>query len=76
MRKNKADTVRIESQITGNAPAVQAKDYDLTVGMFSEDCKFDSESLDNLKRSFADLNILPSPPDMTKLYTEAFLPKR
>ena len=76
MRKNKAETVKIESAITGYLPNVQANEYDLTIGMFSEDCVFDAESLANLKRSFIDLKLLPSPPDMSKLYTEALLPKR
>ena len=51
------------------------RDYDLTVGMFTKDCKFDPESLATLKRSFVDLKLLPTPPDMSALYTEAFLPK-
>ncbi|HZT52499.1 MAG TPA: ABC transporter substrate-binding protein, partial [Stellaceae bacterium] len=76
MRKNRAETVAIEAALTGFSPTVQAKEYDLTISMFDDDCRFDAESLDNLKRSFADLKLLPSPPDMAKLYTEAFLPKR
>ncbi len=76
MRKNKAETVRIESGITGFPPAVMSKEYDLTIGMFSSDCKFDQESLANLRRSFTDLKLLPAPPDMAKLYTEAYVPKR
>ncbi|HZT52648.1 MAG TPA: hypothetical protein VFA22_11965 [Stellaceae bacterium] len=44
--------------------------------MFSDDCRFDQESLANLRRSFADLDILPAPPDMAELYAEAFIPKR
>jgi transposase len=44
-------------------------------GMFTKDCKFDAESLATLKRSFVDLKLLATPPDMSALYTEAFLPK-
>jgi hypothetical protein len=44
--------------------------------MFSEDCAFDAESLDVLKQSFVELKILPTAPDMTKLYTTEFLPKK
>ncbi len=76
MRKDKAATVKIASEMTGFSAAVQSKEYDLTIGMYSEDGKFDAESLSNLKRSFADLKLLDSEPDMSKLYTEAFLPKR
>jgi hypothetical protein len=43
--------------------------------MFSKDCKFDPESLANLKRAFVEQKLVDSPPDMSKLYTEAFLPK-
>ena len=74
-RTHKAETVKIESAITGFPESVMAKDYDLTVGMFTKDCRFDAESLATLKQSFADLNLLPGPPDMAKLYTERFLPK-
>jgi hypothetical protein len=43
--------------------------------MFTKDCRFDAESLSTLKRSFVDLKLLDSPPDMSKLYTTEFLPK-
>jgi NitT/TauT family transport system substrate-binding protein len=75
MRTHKAETVKIESGITGFPESVMAKDYDLTIGMFTKACRFDTESLATLKRSFADLKVLPTTPDMSKLYTEAFIPK-
>jgi ABC-type nitrate/sulfonate/bicarbonate transport system substrate-binding protein len=75
IRTHKAETVKIESAITGFPESVMAKDYDLTVGMFTKDCKFDAESLETLKNSFVELNLLPSAPDMSKLYTEKFLPQ-
>ena len=75
MHKNKAETVKIESAVTGYSPSVMAKEYDLTNTMFSTDCKFDAQSLANLERSFVDLKLVTTPPDMSKLYTEAFLPK-
>ena len=76
MKQNKAETVKIASEMTGFSAAVQSKEYDLTIGMYSDDGKFDAESLANLERSFADLKLLDTKPDMSKLYTEAFLPKR
>jgi NitT/TauT family transport system substrate-binding protein len=75
MRAHKAETAKIESGITGFPPSVMAKDYDLTIGMFTKDCRFDPESLATLKRSFAELKLLPTTPDMSKLYTDAFVPK-
>jgi NitT/TauT family transport system substrate-binding protein len=75
MRAHKAETAKIESGITGFSPSVMAKDYDLTIGMFTKACAFDAQSLATLKRSFADLKLLPAAPDMSKLYTTEFLPK-
>jgi ABC-type nitrate/sulfonate/bicarbonate transport system substrate-binding protein len=75
MRTHKAQTVKIESKITGFPQSVMAKDYDLTIGMFTKDCKFDPESIATLKRSFVQLKLLPTTPDMSKLYTDAFIPK-
>ncbi len=72
---HKAETVRIESEVTGYPESVMAKEYDVTKGMFSKDCKFDAQSIANLRRAFVDQKLVSSPPDMSKLYTEAFLPK-
>jgi hypothetical protein len=43
--------------------------------MFSIDGRFDQKALDTLAKSYVELKVLPAEPDMTKLYTEAFLPK-
>jgi NitT/TauT family transport system substrate-binding protein len=75
MSGHKAETVKIESEITGYSEGVMAKEYDVTRGMFSQDCKFDVDSVTNLRRAFIDQKLVEAPPDMSKLYTEAFLPK-
>jgi ABC-type nitrate/sulfonate/bicarbonate transport system substrate-binding protein len=75
MRKHKSEAVKIMSSVTGFVPAVESKEYDLTISGFSKDGKFDAESLRNLSQSFTDLKLVETPPDMSKLYTEAFLPK-
>jgi NitT/TauT family transport system substrate-binding protein len=76
MRKNKAETVKIGMGMTGFSEAVQSKEYDLTIGMYSRDGKFDADTLKNLQASFTDLKLVDSAPDMSKLYTEAYLPKK
>ena len=76
MRQHRTETVRMTATLTGFSEEVQGKEYDLTMPMFTRDGRFDAESLATLKRSFADLKILDTPPDMAKLYTEEFLPKR
>ena len=75
MATHKAETVKIEAAITHYDPIIVAKEYDVDKGMFTEDCAFDTASLDMLKQSFVELKILPTAPDMAKLYTTAFLPK-
>jgi NitT/TauT family transport system substrate-binding protein len=75
MRTHKAETVKMESALNHFDENVMNKEYDLIAGMYTRDCRFDAESLAALKRSFADLKLVPGTPDMSKLYTEAYLPK-
>ncbi len=72
---HKAETVKIESGVTGFPESVMSKEYDLTLGMYTKDCRFDAESIATLKRTFADLKLVDPPPDMATLYTETYLPK-
>jgi ABC-type nitrate/sulfonate/bicarbonate transport system substrate-binding protein len=65
---DKEGTVKSWTKITGFSPKIMK-------GMFNASCRFDPESLSNLKRSFIALNLLDAEPDMSKLYTEAYLPK-
>ena len=45
------------------------------MAMFSDTGRFDPKALETLRKSYVELQLLPSEPDMSKLYTEAFLPK-
>jgi ABC-type nitrate/sulfonate/bicarbonate transport system substrate-binding protein len=76
MRKHKAETIKIASEVSGFPKSVEAREYDSTITGYSRTCKFDAQSLANLKRSFTELKLVKTPPDMKKLYTEAYLPKR
>jgi ABC-type nitrate/sulfonate/bicarbonate transport system substrate-binding protein len=73
MRAHRDESVAIEREVTHASAAVQSKEFDLNLGAFSDDCRFDAETLGNLKRSFADLKLTDTPPDMASLYTEKFL---
>ena len=44
--------------------------------MFTDNGRFDAKALAVLRRSFVEMKILPTEPDMSKLYTEAFLPAK
>jgi NitT/TauT family transport system substrate-binding protein len=73
---HKDETAALWTKITGFPQEVMSEEYDLVKGMWNKDCRFNQESLGSLKHSFVELKILDSEPDMSKLYTEAYLPER
>jgi ABC-type nitrate/sulfonate/bicarbonate transport system substrate-binding protein len=76
MRKNKAETVAIAKDAIGKDADIVGRTYDEVMPMFSDDGRFKSSALAVLAKSFVELNTLPAEPDMSKLYTEAFLPAK
>jgi NitT/TauT family transport system substrate-binding protein len=76
MRHNKAATVSIATQVIGKDDDINGKTYDELMPMFSDDGRFDAKALDTLAKSYVELKVLPTAPDMSKLYTEAFLPAK
>jgi ABC-type nitrate/sulfonate/bicarbonate transport system substrate-binding protein len=75
MRQDKAATVAIAKDVLGKDEAIVARTYDELMPMFSDDGKFDAKALATLAKSYVELGTLPREPDMSGLYTEAFLPK-
>jgi NitT/TauT family transport system substrate-binding protein len=75
MRTHKAETIKLESTINHFSESVMSREYDLVIGMYTKDCRFDAESVATLRRSFAEMKLVPGEPDMSKLFTEAYLPK-
>ena len=74
MRKNKAETVAISSDVLGKDAAIMSRTYDELMSMFSDNGRFDPKALAMLARSYVELKVLPHEPDSKTLYTEAFLP--
>jgi ABC-type nitrate/sulfonate/bicarbonate transport system substrate-binding protein len=74
MKSHKAETVEIARKITGFSKPVEEREYDLLMPHFSTDGKFDKAALAATAQSFVDLKMLDAAPDMSKLYTERFLP--
>jgi NitT/TauT family transport system substrate-binding protein len=74
MRIHKDETVEIARKITGFSKPVEEREYDLLMPQFSRTGKFNGQALDALARSFVDLKVLDQRPDMSKLYTEQYLP--
>jgi ABC-type nitrate/sulfonate/bicarbonate transport system substrate-binding protein len=74
MHKHKDETVKIAAPIIGVSPKLAARAYDELMPTFSDDGKFDPEALKVLARSYVEMGLLPTEPDMSKLITEQFLP--
>jgi NitT/TauT family transport system substrate-binding protein len=75
MQKDKDQTVKIAAPIAKLDPAIIAKTYDLVFPKISTDGRFDLKGLETLARSYVETKALPTKPDMSKFYTEKFLPK-
>jgi NitT/TauT family transport system substrate-binding protein len=74
MRQDRARSIEIAKDVIHVDPAITARTYDELMPMFSADGKFNPKALAVLSRSYVDLKILPSEPDMRRFYTEEFLP--
>jgi NitT/TauT family transport system substrate-binding protein len=75
MRSHKADTVKVAKDVMEKDEDISGRVYDELMPMFSDTGRFDKAALATLSKSYVELKLLPSEPDMSKLYTEAFLPK-
>jgi len=75
MRTHKAETVKIAADVMEKDQDISSRVYDELMPMFSNTGRFDKAALATLRKSYVELKILPSEPDMAKLYTETFLPK-
>jgi NitT/TauT family transport system substrate-binding protein len=76
MRAHKDETVKIAMPVLDTDMQLTSEIYDELMPMFSDDGQFDPEALAVLSRSFVEMKTLPQAPDMSKLITEAFLPKQ
>jgi NitT/TauT family transport system substrate-binding protein len=74
MRANKPQAVEIARSVTGFSQGVEDREYDLVMPMFSATGHFEPAGLKTIQESFSDLHLLDHSPDMSTLYTEAYLP--
>jgi ABC-type nitrate/sulfonate/bicarbonate transport system substrate-binding protein len=75
MRKNKEATVEIAKGVMEADDDVAGRVYDALMPMFTDNGRFDPKALAVLRKSYVELKILDQEPDMSKLYTEALLPR-
>lgn len=76
METHKDPSVDIAAKVTGTSKTVAARNYDEIMPIFSRTGHFKPKALDVLAGSFVEMGALPTKPDMSKLYTEEFLPKQ
>jgi NitT/TauT family transport system substrate-binding protein len=76
MAANRQETIKLVMPVSGLTEDIQAREYDKAMPMLSRDLRFQPKALEVLARSFVELEILPTAPDMRTLYTEEFLPAR
>ena len=75
MRSHRDETIATAMRVAQVSKTIATANYDELMPIFNPTGRFAPKALDVLARSFVDLGLLPEKPDMTKLYTEAFLPK-
>jgi len=75
MKANKDEAVKLVAPVMHQQPEIAAKAYDAVMPVFSDTGRFEPKAVAVLSRSFVQMNLLPTEPDMSKLYTEKFLPK-
>src|SRR5580698_1479999 len=68
MRTHKDETVKIAAAVTGKDTDISSRTYDELMPMFSDNGKFAPAALKVLSKSWVELGMLPSEPDVKTLY--------
>ena len=74
-RGHRAETIALLVPVLNLKPETVGKIYDQLMPTESTDGRFDPVAMQTMGSAIVDLGILDTPPDVSKLYTEAFLPK-
>lgn len=75
-RANRQQTVAIMTPVLNLKPETVDQVYAKLMPTELTDGKFDPKAMETMRRAVVDLGILDSEPDISKLYTEEFLPRR
>ena len=75
MRDHKDQTIAVAAQVAEVSTSIATANYEEIMPVFNRTGRFDAKALEVLARSFVEMGALPDKPDMSKLYTEAYLPK-
>ena len=72
---HRAETVEDMTALLGIERKIVDILYERQMPMYSKDGRFPARGLATMARAAVELHLLDAPPDVAKLYTEAFLPK-
>ncbi|HEY6255427.1 MAG TPA: ABC transporter substrate-binding protein [Xanthobacteraceae bacterium] len=75
MRDHRDETIAIAQRVSDVSRSVASRNYQELMPIFNLTGRFNPKALDVLSASFVELGLFPGAPDMSKLTTEAFLPK-
>ncbi|HEY6254213.1 MAG TPA: ABC transporter substrate-binding protein [Xanthobacteraceae bacterium] len=76
MGTHKDESIKVALPIVDLPGDLAARGYEQWMEAYSRDGRFDPVALALLAKSFVEMGVLPGAPDMSKLYTEEFLPAR
>ncbi len=74
MKAHREQSIQIAMKAEGMDERATAQSFDAFIPMMSTDGQYDNKALDRLSKSFVELGILDTAPDMSKLITRQFVP--
>lgn len=74
LKANKDEEVKFAAPLLKKPEAIVSRVYDESSSMLTDNGHFDPKGLATIRDSLVEMKILDTPPDMSKLYTEKFLP--
>lgn len=74
VKTHKEETSNLAERALRQSPSVVRKVYDLQIGIFIDDGRFDSRAVATLKQSFIDMKTLTTAPADAELFTTQFVP--
>jgi ABC-type nitrate/sulfonate/bicarbonate transport system substrate-binding protein len=74
MKAHREQSIQIAMKAEGMDERATAQSFDAFIPMMSTDGQYDNKALERLSKSFVELGILDTAPDMNKLITRQFVP--
>jgi ABC-type nitrate/sulfonate/bicarbonate transport system substrate-binding protein len=74
MKAHREQSIQIAMKAEGMDERATTQSFDAFIPMMSTDGQYDNKALERLSKSFVELGILDTAPDMNKLITRQFVP--